>query len=139
MNKQEKLAELNANRPPCVATLGQGRITDFDSEQQSVTVEFTSGDEHCHSGNVVQGGFIAGMLDNAMSIAVMIECDQKFTPATLELKVTFLKSGTQGKNIAKGWIVRMGRTIVFIEGELHNEKGELLAKASSTARLLSKP
>ena len=134
----EIMKQVNANQPPCVDTLGKGRMIDLDTSEQSVTMEFTSADEHCHSGNIVQGGFVAGMLDNAMSVAVLLAGEQLFSPATLELKVTYLKPASQGINIAKGWIVRMGKSIVFLEAELHNGQGELIAKASSTARLLLK-
>ncbi|MFT5210919.1 MAG: hypothetical protein ACI9CE_002650 [Flavobacterium sp.] len=137
-NIREIMKQVNANQPPCVDTLGKGRMVDLNTVEQSVTMEFTSGDEHCHSGNIVQGGFVAGMLDNAMSVAVILSGEQLFSPATLELKVTYLKPASQGINTAKGWIVRMGKSIVFLEAELHNKQGALIAKASSTAQLLVK-
>ena len=138
MEEQEILAQMNANLPPCVATLGNGKVIRADLEKKLVEVEFTNGDEHCHSGNIIQGGFIAGMIDNAMSVAVITEGKHLISPATLELKVTYLKSGSQGINRATGWIIKMGRSVAFLEGELHNEAGELLAKASSTARLIAR-
>jgi acyl-CoA thioesterase len=52
--------------------------------------------------------------------------------------VTYLKPASQGVNTAKGWIVRMGKSVAFLEADLHNAKGELIAKASSTARLVLK-
>ena len=135
---EEVIAQINANQPPCIDTLGKGQVIDVDFAEHSVTVAFTNGDEHCHSGSIVQGGFVAGMLDNAMAVAVIISGEELYSPATLELKVTYFKPASQGVNIAKGWIVRMGKSIAFLEAELHNSDGELLAKASSTARLILK-
>jgi len=136
VTNDEMMTQINENRPPCAVTLGGATLVKIDREAQKVEIEFTNTDEHCHSGSIVQGGFIAGMLDNAMSVAVIIATGRELNPASLEIKVTFLKSVSQGKNRATGWITRMGRSIAFLEGELHNEQGELLAKASSTAMLV---
>ena len=38
--------------------------------------------------------------------------------------------------IAEGWIERRGRSTCFLEGRLLNAAGDVLAKASSTARLM---
>ena len=99
-------------------------------------MDFESTAAHCHSGHVVQGGFVAGMLDSAMSMAVMAQSGFTRAPATLELKVSYLKGTTLGVNRAIGWVVQMGKTVAFVEGELYNAGGELLAKASSSARLV---
>ena len=139
LTKEELIAETNANLPPCTVTLGNARIIDVDFEAEKVTIEFTNTDEHTHSGHIVQGGFVAGMIDNAMSMAVIMILKREYTPATLELKVSYYKSASQGINRAVGWIVKRGRSVAFLEGELYNEAGELLAKATSTARLLPMP
>ena len=99
-------------------------------------MDFVSTEAHCHSGFVVQGGFVAGMLDSAMSMAVLAHTDCELSPASLELKVSYLKTTTKGINRAVGWVVQAGKTIAFVEGELYNEAGELLARASSSARLV---
>ncbi len=136
MTDDEVMAQINDNRPPCAISLGGAELVELDRKRQRVVMEFTNTDEHCHSGSIVQGGFVAGMLDNAMSVSVVIATGRELNPASLEIKVTYLKPATQGTNRATGWITHMGRSIAFLEGELHNEQGELLAKASSTARLV---
>jgi uncharacterized protein (TIGR00369 family) len=57
--------------------------------------------------------------------------------ATLELKVSFFRPATPGTVRAEGWIERAGRETVFLEARLLDDAGQVLAKASSTVRLVS--
>lgn len=136
MTREQILDRFAQSVQPCTVSLGGAGVADYDPSTGRVTIEFESTVEHCHSGHIVQGGFVAGMLDSAMSMAVMAQSDFTRAPATLELKVTYLKGTTLGRNTAVGWAVQTGKTVVFVEGELYNAAGELLAKASSSARMV---
>ena len=89
----------------------------------------------CHSGGVVQGGFVTGWIDAAMAHAVLNATGYTKTPLSLEIKVSFLKSAAPGLVVAEGWIEKMGKSTAFLEGRLLDEAGAVLAKASSTAKL----
>jgi len=89
----------------------------------------------CHSGGIVQGGFVTGWIDAAMAHAVLSATGFTKTPLSLEIKISFLKATPPGLVIAEGWIEKLGRSTAFLEGRLLNEKGEVLAKGSSTAKL----
>jgi len=130
------LARFAESLQPCNVSLGSEGVEDYDPVSGKVTMSFESTVAHCHSGHVVQGGFVAGMLDTAMSMAVMAQSGFKLAPASLELKVSYLKGTTIGRNTAIGWVVQSGKTVAFVEGELYNADGLLLAKANSTARLV---
>lgn len=90
----------------------------------------------CHSGGVVQGGFIAGWLDAAMAHAAIAQLGAAMTPMSLELKVSYFAPAYPGPVIAEGWIERMGRSTAFAEAQLLNGSGEVIAKATSTLRLV---
>ena len=90
----------------------------------------------CHSGGIVQGGFVTGWIDAAMAHAVLSATNFTKTPLTLEIKVSFLKAAGPGLVIAEGWVEKMGRSTAFLEGRLIDEAGEVLARGSSTARLV---
>lgn len=139
MTEAQLVAQFDQHTQPCTVSLGNGKVVGVDREDSKVTMEFQSTAEHCHSGTVVQGGFVAGMLDSAMSMAVIAHTDFDKSPATLELKVSYLSSTSPGLNTAIGWVVKAGKTIAFVEGELYSESGELVAKASSSARLVPRP
>jgi uncharacterized protein (TIGR00369 family) len=90
----------------------------------------------CHSGGVVQGGFITGWLDAAMAHAVIAQMGLDVTPMSLELKVSFFAPARPGRVIAEGWVERAGRSTCFCEARLTDPDGAVLAKASSTLRLI---
>ena len=135
MTSEEKINQLNDHRPPCLDSLGAA-VKSMDHEEKSAVMTFRIPLDFCHSGNVVQGGFVAAMLDAAMSHAVFTNIDNVIALPTLELKVSYLAASLAGGFSAKGRIIRAGKSIVFLEGELFNEQGELTATASSTAKLI---
>jgi acyl-coenzyme A thioesterase PaaI-like protein len=71
-----------------------------------------------------------------MAHAVMALLGTEMTPMSLELKISFFAPARPGRVIAEGWVEKGGRTTVFTEGRLLNPRGEVLAKASSTIRLI---
>jgi uncharacterized protein (TIGR00369 family) len=114
--------------------LGLERIVDRGEGGKSI-IHYRATIDMCHSGGIVQGGFVTGWIDAAMAYAVMAKTDFAFSSLSLEIKISFLKAAGPGLVIAEGWIERMGRSTVFLEGRLLNEAGEVLAKGSSTAKL----
>jgi acyl-coenzyme A thioesterase PaaI-like protein len=60
----------------------------------------------------------------------------EMTPMSLELKVSYFAPARPGRVIAEGWIERRGRATCFAEGRLLDPDGKVLAKASSTLRLI---
>ncbi len=135
MTAEARIEYLNQNRPACLLTL-DGRVESMNPREKSAVMSFTMPLDFCHSGNVVQGGFVAAMLDAAMSHAVFTHIDNVVALPTLELKVSYLAASLAGSFSAKGKIIRAGKSIVFLEGELFNEQGELTATASSTAKVI---
>lgn len=118
--------------------MGDGEVLSLDAEAGRATMAFTVKPEFCHSGYICQGGFIAGWIDSAMAHAVMGHTNGTLSPATLEIKVTYLKAAIKGTRVkAIGWIEKRGRHIAFLEGEVLNEEGEVIAKATSTAQLMT--
>lgn len=90
----------------------------------------------CHSGGVVQGGFVTGWIDAAMARAAMCVTNFEQTPMSLEIKVSFFAPATPGKLVAEAWIERRGRSTMFVEGNLRNAAGDIVAKGTSTIRML---
>ncbi|MGZ6007354.1 MAG: PaaI family thioesterase, partial [Rhizomicrobium sp.] len=58
------------------------------------------------------------------------------SPLSLEIKVSFLQAAKPGLIIAEAWIERRGKSTAFLEGLIRDEKGEVLAKGTSTVRLV---
>ncbi|MCW5732277.1 MAG: PaaI family thioesterase [Alphaproteobacteria bacterium] len=134
--RDEELAEkLRARRQPCIATYG-GWVEEIDQARGRAVMSFVMKPEFCHSVDIVQGGFITGMVDAAMSHALIARIGLGIAIPTLEIKVSFLEPGHPGRFLAVGEVVRLGGAVAFMEGTLHDEKERLVARASATARII---
>lgn len=123
----------DAIAPNLHTALGQVRVV--SNADGRAVIEYRVAPHMCHSGGVAQGGFVCGWIDAAMAHA-SISLSPEMTPMSLELKVSYFAPARPGLVIAEGWIERRGRATCFAEGRLLNEAGDVLAKASSTIRLI---
>ncbi len=119
---------------PLYDAMGLIRIVSLDPAGRA-TLEYEARPEMCHSGGVVQGGFVTGWIDAAMAHAAIAANGMDVTPMTLELKVSFFAPVRPGLVVAEGWVERAGRRTGFYEGRLRDAAGTVLAKASSTIML----
>jgi acyl-CoA thioesterase len=118
-------------------TLGMEKVVDRGESGRAV-IHYRARMDMCHSGGIVQGGFVTGWIDAAMAHVVMAQSEDAANPLSLEIKVSFLKPATPGLIVAEAWIERRGKSIAFLEGLIRNEQGEVLAKATSTMKLVQK-
>ena len=138
MTTDELIRLLNEQAPPALRTLG-GEVLAWDEGSRTGTLQFAASDAMCNPDGVVQGGFVCGMLDAAMANALFC-CAGDVTPfGTLEIKVSYLRKTHPGVLTARGCVRRFGRSVAFLEAELTDANGELLATASSTAKFNSRP
>lgn len=118
---------------PVSQTLGFQRVV--QSEKGRSVLEYRAGMHMCHSGGIVQGGFVAAWIDAAMAHAVRSLGQEDVVPLTLEMKTSYFAAARPGIVLAEAWLERAGRSTCFAEGRLTTESGEVLAKASSTIRI----
>jgi uncharacterized protein (TIGR00369 family) len=130
----EITALLRSRGSPALDTIG-GRVLAFDQARREIRMGFEATPAMCHSRVIVQGGFITAMVDSAMAYAAIGACAGRVAVPTLEIKVSFLEAGNPGPMTALARVVRLGRSIGFLEGELFQD-GRVIATASSTVRLL---
>jgi len=114
-------------------TMGFRRIIELGAGR--ALFEYEAGRHMCHSGGIVQGGFVTAWIDAVMAHAVISQGDPDVLPLTLEIKVSYFAAARPGLVHAEAWVERMGRSTSFAEGRLLSPEGEVLAKASSTVRL----
>lgn len=119
---------------PLHETMGLVRIVALDPAGRA-TLEYEARPGMCHSGGVVQGGFITGWIDAAMAHAAIARNGDGIVPMSLELKVSFFAPARPGPVIAEAWVERHGRRTCFYEGHLKAPDGTVLAKATSTILL----
>ncbi len=118
-------------------TFGLVRRVEMNPEGRAI-LEYEAGMHMCHSGGVVQGGFVTGWIDAAMAHALIAKHGEGIVPMSLELKVSFFASTRPGRVFAEAWIEGGGKSTVFMEGRLSDPDGKVLAKATSTLRLMDR-
>ena len=117
-------------------TLGIKKIILLDTKNGIAKATYSAKKNMCHSGNIVQGGFITGWLDAIMALACMSKLGSDVLVLSLEIKTTFIKSVNPGDVFVEGKIIRAGKSIAFLEGELRDKQNKLLAKANQTVKLI---
>ena len=118
-------------------SMGGFHVTGWDPATRTLSAAFNVRREYCHTnGSIAQGGFITAWLDAAMAHAVLHETGEAFNVASLEIKVSFLERVGPGEGTVKGRVVRLGKKIAFLEGDLYNPEGRLAAQATSTGMLV---
>ncbi len=120
------------NRPQSSLTLGFEMLA-LSQGEQWVEIAVEGKPEFCNPMGQIQGGFVAAMLDEAVSVAGQISSGMAFVMSTLEMKVNYLRPVYPGRCIVRGQVRRLGKSVVFIEGELRDKDGALCATASATA------
>jgi uncharacterized protein (TIGR00369 family) len=112
-----------------MATLG-ARIA--EAEPGRVVVELIAGPQHRHGGGVVQGGVITQIADAAMGMSLATLQPDRMWNTTIELKINFVRPAVEGRLRAVGRVVDMRQTLLFGEADVFDDKGRLVARASST-------
>lgn len=135
MTDDEIIAMLRTRSSPALRMIG-GEVTGYVQARQEVTMRFEATAQMCHSQVIVQGGFITAMVDSAMAHAAMGCYAERVAVPTLEIKVNFLEAGNPGPMLATARVVRLGRTVGFLEADLH-QRERRIATATSTIRIIA--
>ncbi|MEG9861865.1 MAG: PaaI family thioesterase [Parvularculales bacterium] len=121
-------------RPPC-GELIDWTLLDYDKDEGRIEISFSPPESFANPRGFIQGGFLSAMLDETMGGVVIIATDAKFAPTTISLSVDFIRPAAMGKVFGVGKLVNLGKSIAFMEAELHGIEGKLLAKSQASARL----
>jgi uncharacterized protein (TIGR00369 family) len=105
-------------------------------EAGRAVLEFEAERRHANPMGTLHGGVLCDVADAAMGIAQASLLAEGETFTTLELKINFLKPVWQARLAAVGRVVKAGRTVSLVECEVTDEKGQLVAKATSTCLTL---
>jgi uncharacterized protein (TIGR00369 family) len=118
--------------PNCDLTLG---LTCVDKSVPGQTVWTMKVDERfLNPAGIVQGGFIAAMLDSAMGASAVTGAGKKnISVANTEMKVSFMRPAKLGSTLTcTAQVLKPGSVISFLEAKVTDEAGLLIATASSS-------
>ncbi|MBL8382289.1 MAG: PaaI family thioesterase [Burkholderiales bacterium] len=122
--------------PPCSRTLG---FVSAKVESDAVVLEYEPGAHLLNPIGSVQGGFVAAILDDVFSVAVLARLGIRDAAPTAEMKVSYLRPVPPARVRGVGRVLQMGRSLAFAEAELFGPDGTVLAKASATVAIRSAP
>jgi uncharacterized protein (TIGR00369 family) len=126
------LAALLAEQPmpPC-AKLVPNELLDADFERGYVKLRFAEQPEFSnHFGNIA-GGFAVELIDVLISMAAYAKLRQ-WCP-TVEIHSRFIAPAKVGVCVGEAWVIRAGRTLVFLEAHLWGADGQLAVHATAIA------
>jgi len=118
--------------PNCDLTLG---LTCVDKSADGVSVwRITVDERFLNPVGVMQGGFLAAVLDSAMGAsAVSARRGSKVSVANTDMKVSFLRPARAGDQLTcTATVLKAGSVISFLEAKIENAAGQLVATASSS-------
>lgn len=130
----ETIELLSRFRPSFLDDMGC-TIVGADVEKMTCAMQFEISKSYCHSGDIIQGGFVSAMLDAVSTHAVFAANEKINSVSTLEFKTLFLEASRAGKFDAIGRVDKLGRSIAFLSAELRNDKGQVTATMTTIAKV----
>ncbi len=100
--------------------------------------ELQAEERHHNPLGTLHGGVTCDLADAAMGWAYGATLAEGETFTTIELKINFLRAVRQAKLTAEARVVKAGSTLGYVECEVKDEQGRLIAKAASTCLKLRK-
>lgn len=108
---------------------------DFEVEEKGrVCYKMKVKEEHLATPFAAHGGSVAALIDAALGVACLTEvCEEMKVVSTVNLTISYLIPALKDDELtADAWVTKSGKRILFVEGKVKNQKGELVATASAT-------
>lgn len=123
-------------RPAAAAVVLGQELIDVDKEAGTVRVAYNATETLANRFGAIHGGMTAAMLDDVISLAAGLTIEWGQITPTLEMKVSYIAQAKPNTCIqAEARTIRRGGTVIFLEADLKDETGKLLATASSTVMI----
>ena len=133
LDRIEAIVRGDAPPPPIARLIGFDLIS---VKPGAAVIEFQAAEAHANPMGTLHGGVLCDIADAAMGIAYSSNLDDGESFTTLELKINFLKPIWKARLRAVGRVVKQGRTVGLVECDITDEKGSLVARATSTCLTL---
>ena len=88
--------------------------------------------KHMSRANRVHGGVLFSLLDSVLGRSILNALPEGRGCATVEIKVNYFRPIQAGRVTARGVLRELTRSLGYAEGEVMNEQGKVLARASGT-------
>src|SRR5438552_1477096 len=116
-----------------------GRLLGFvlkDIEPGRTVFEMEVDERHHNPLGTLHGGIYCDLADAAMGYAYGATLGEGETFTTIELKINFLSAVRQATLTAEAKVVKAGRSVGYVECDVTDQTGKLVARAASTCMKL---
>ena len=133
LDLSEAIIRGDVPQPPSARLIGFRMVSVKPGE---AVIELQATEAHANPMGTLHGGVLCDIADAAMGIAYSSNLGESESFTTLELKINFLKPVWKARLLATGRVVKQGRTVGLVECDITDEKGSLVARATSTCMTL---
>ena len=98
--------------------------------------ELEADERHHNPMGTLHGGIYCDLADAAMGFAYAATLAEGETFTTIELKINFLRAVRKATLTAEARVVKAGSTVGYVECEVKDQTGKLVAKVASTCMKL---
>src|SRR5262249_7497020 len=98
--------------------------------------ELEVNERHHNPMGTLHGGVYCDLADAAMGFAYAATLGEGETFTTVELKINFLRAVRKATLFAEAKVVKAGSTLGYVECDVRDQTGKLVARASSTCMTL---
>ncbi len=132
LSEAQLIERFNAKQPPTGPLFGM-KVLGVDQDKAIVRMSFEPDERLTNPRGTIQGGIVSAMLDDCAAYAGIIALGEPGFIASLELKTSFFAPAYPGLLHAEGRCLKMGRSSCFLEADLRDAEGNLLARLTSAA------
>src|SRR5215831_2753094 len=136
LERGQKLLRGEQSPPPIARLLG---FVPKSIEPGHAIFEMDVDERHHNPMGTLHGGIYCDLADAAMGFAYAATLGEGETFTTVELKINFFRPVRKAKLTAEAQVVKAGANLGYIECEVKDEQGRLVAKSSSNCMRLRKP
>ena len=98
--------------------------------------EMEADERHHNPMGTLHGGIYCDLADAAMGYAYAATLGEGETYTTVELKINFLRAVRRATLTAEAKVVKAGSTVAYVECDVKDQTGKLVARAASTCMKL---
>lgn len=136
MTDDEVAAMFAPDRMPNCSRLYGWHLLGHDEARGWIRVGFEGTSEFLNPAGRIQGGILGAMLDDTMGPAVLVKSAGALYPSSIDMHLSFLGAARPGPLVCEGEVLRLGKTVGFVEGRLMDADGRILVRATSSVLLV---
>lgn len=120
---------------PMTKTLG---IAFQTSSPDRVEARMEWADANCTTGGVLHGGALMALADSTGAVCAFLNLPEGAAgTTTIESKTNFLRAVRDGHVLARSAPLHVGRTVIVVDTEIHDEAGRLVARVTQSQLVLT--